>query len=59
MFKFKYRIIITIFLCGFYILTAHATTVNGEHVNSIVYGKHYEKSFKEGGMSRESAGQFF
>ena len=46
MFKKICKIIVTTFLYSLFILTAHATTLYGEHVNSIVYGKHYEKKLQ-------------
>lgn len=46
MFKKTCKIIVTTFLYSLFLLTAHATTLYGEHVNSIVYGKHYEKKLQ-------------
>ncbi len=46
MYQKIYKIIVTTFLYSLFLLTAHATTLYGEHVNSIVYGKHYEKKLQ-------------
>lgn len=46
MHKLACKIIIITFLYSLFLLTAHATTLYGEHVNSIVYGKHYEKKLQ-------------